>query len=216
MALALFLVLQDVDALIEKLGHDDVAERDAACEEIRKLGSKALPKLREAASSKDHEVAARAKALIAEIDFPEPGPSVDGLAIAIKAEKEYSLAKGAVVLRARFVNTSDKEISPEGVDIKPEGHVLQLDYDALKGAHLCFLRKVRVPDPPAKATIKPGAHVEFTFAPEAWCAYLSHSECDHIRVGKGEHAAALSLVIRKSDGWKGTVKSNEARFSVVD
>ncbi|MFI5379129.1 MAG: HEAT repeat domain-containing protein [Tepidisphaerales bacterium] len=57
-----------VIALISKLGDEDFKTREAATDELRKLGQPALPALKEAATSADPEVQARARSLIKEID----------------------------------------------------------------------------------------------------------------------------------------------------
>ena len=66
--LFLALALQDVDALIRQLGDEDVKARDQATQALEELGARALSALRVASSSKDVEIAARAKALIPPIE----------------------------------------------------------------------------------------------------------------------------------------------------
>jgi hypothetical protein len=60
------LLVQDptVDQLIRQLGADDVDDRNQATHELRKRGIDMLPRLREAAESKDAEVVARAREVL--------------------------------------------------------------------------------------------------------------------------------------------------------
>lgn len=64
------LLLQDANALIEKLGDEDPNVREAATRELRKQGLKALDALRRAAESKDPEIRNRAEGLIDQIHPP--------------------------------------------------------------------------------------------------------------------------------------------------
>ncbi len=61
MLLALALLLQDVDALIRRLGSEAFAERQQAVEDLVARGRPALQALRQAAASADPEVAWRAR-----------------------------------------------------------------------------------------------------------------------------------------------------------
>jgi YD repeat-containing protein len=56
-----------IETLIRQVGSDDVAEREKATEELRKIGKPAVSALQKAAESKDPEVAVRARALVAEL-----------------------------------------------------------------------------------------------------------------------------------------------------
>jgi len=58
---------QKIDALIKQLGSDSYFEREAAQEELKKIGWDARESLKEAAKSDDLEVATRAKTLLEEI-----------------------------------------------------------------------------------------------------------------------------------------------------
>lgn len=67
--LAIALLLQDSGKLIRQLGSEEAAVREVASERLLKLGQKALPDLRAAAtSSRDKEVRARCSALILNIE----------------------------------------------------------------------------------------------------------------------------------------------------
>ncbi len=61
------------ERLIDLLGHDDFRKREAATEEIRKLGPAAAGYLRKAAASPDPEVADRAGQLLKELPPQRPG-----------------------------------------------------------------------------------------------------------------------------------------------
>ena len=90
LALALLLT-QDADALVNKLGSEDYAEREKATEQLRARGKGAEDALRKALAHEDPEVRARAKALLEELDakgrpqarrpaprVPPPGPFGQG------------------------------------------------------------------------------------------------------------------------------------------
>jgi len=60
----------DIDDLIAQLGDPVWSKREAATEALQQMGTLALPKLREAAKSKDVEIAWRAEKLIAQTHSP--------------------------------------------------------------------------------------------------------------------------------------------------
>lgn len=62
--------------LTYQLGSDDFRVREQASRELLKLGTKAIPALKEAAKSKDVEVVHRAKALLGKLD-PVATPKVE-------------------------------------------------------------------------------------------------------------------------------------------
>ena len=217
--LAVMMLVQDntVDKLIEKLGDDDVEIRDKAGAELVKIGKPALEALRKAATSDKQEVAGRAKDLIARIDFPEPGPAVNGLAFAIRAESEYS---GKITLTGRLINTTDKEIVIVGAnEVENESHRFLLNLAGREPElHLCFRRSEPAPALDAKITLRKGQHLEFTFSPRAWCFSNEHSKCGPVNIGKGGHSLTVALNIPKAEGgaWSGKALSNEVRFSVKE
>jgi hypothetical protein len=60
------------EALLEKMGSDAPAERDAAMAELLKLGTKAVPLLKEALkSTEDAETRARLELVLSELDLPD-------------------------------------------------------------------------------------------------------------------------------------------------
>lgn len=67
MLLALLLVLQEPDPLLERLGSPDPGVREEAARGLRARGREALPGLRRAARTDDPEVAARLRQVIGEI-----------------------------------------------------------------------------------------------------------------------------------------------------
>src|SRR5687768_18567467 len=65
----------EIKALVDQLGAEDYAKREAAAKRLKALGKGALPALREAAKHDDPEVASRAQALVKRIDVrPLPAP----------------------------------------------------------------------------------------------------------------------------------------------
>lgn len=62
-----------IDALVKDLGAEDFAKREAASQELVKIGLPALSALRAAAGSRDAEVAARARAAMDAIKGRSPG-----------------------------------------------------------------------------------------------------------------------------------------------
>lgn len=63
-------------ALVQQLGADDFKQREAAAEQLRKLGKDALPALKDATTSTDPEVQARALALIHDLEHKDDKPPV--------------------------------------------------------------------------------------------------------------------------------------------
>jgi hypothetical protein len=61
------------ERLVGLLGHSDFRKREAATEEIRRLGPATVPYLRKAADSPDPEVADRAGRLLKELSHQRPG-----------------------------------------------------------------------------------------------------------------------------------------------
>ena len=59
----------DIRMLILRLGSEDVSERAEAAQKLKVLGQKVLPELREAATSRDAETAARARSLARTIEI---------------------------------------------------------------------------------------------------------------------------------------------------
>ncbi len=55
------------ERLVKLLGHDDFRKREAATEELRRMGPTALPYLRKAATSSDPDVAERAGTLLKQV-----------------------------------------------------------------------------------------------------------------------------------------------------
>ena len=88
--LCIFVLPQDVDDAIKKLGDADIAVRDEAARKIVDAGEKALPKLREALKTADGEAKARLQSLVDKIDR-------DGFLKKIKIEVE--LPKEAPTLK---------------------------------------------------------------------------------------------------------------------
>ena len=67
-------VVGRIDELVASLGSPEWSEREAAHAELRRLGRVAAPKLEEAKSDKDPEIADRAARLLTEIDNPVAEP----------------------------------------------------------------------------------------------------------------------------------------------
>lgn len=89
MAILLLLALQDIDGLIERLGHDDVDVRDKAQTDLLKRGRAALPAIRKAAESHaDPEVRARASALVRAINTPAWRTDLDAALKTAATEKK--------------------------------------------------------------------------------------------------------------------------------
>jgi hypothetical protein len=62
-----------VEKLVKQLGAEDFKEREAATEELEKIGEPAVPALKEALKSEDAEVRSRAELILKEIEKPTPG-----------------------------------------------------------------------------------------------------------------------------------------------
>ncbi len=210
---ALLLSQDSVEKLIEKLGDDDVEVREKASAEIIKIGKPALEALGKAAKSDKQEIASRAKALIATIDFPDAGPESKGLALAIKAEKEYK-ADGKLVLRGRIKNVSDQEITLGPIDLtESEDWLLKFANNADE-YHLCFRPGEPGPDVKGGTKIAKGQTLEFIFSPRAWCYAIEHSKCGPFPFAEGDYTFTIALNGFRGEGWKGKAVSNEVRFSV--
>lgn len=69
MAVLLALALQDVDALVARLGADDYEAREAAMAALRERGPDILDALRPHLAHRDAEIAARARVLAAEMEL---------------------------------------------------------------------------------------------------------------------------------------------------
>ncbi|MBI2933325.1 MAG: HEAT repeat domain-containing protein [Planctomycetes bacterium] len=212
---------ESIDELLEKLGDDDPRVRDQASAQLVQIGRPALEPLRRAAASDQPEVAGRARSLIDEIDWPEPGPAKDGLAIAIKAEQEYP-GKYAILLRGRLENISDNDIVIVGANraADDESDTFLMNYDGRgEKLHLCWSnRRAAFPELPETITLRKGQRMEFSFSPRAWCFSAVHEKCNFLKVTPGEHRLSIALNIPKAaEGeWKGTVQSNEVTFVVKE
>jgi HEAT repeat protein len=69
LALASLLLLQDPREAIQRLASDHIEDRDAAARELKRLGDKAIPALREAAGGGDLEIAARCRKILASLEL---------------------------------------------------------------------------------------------------------------------------------------------------
>jgi hypothetical protein len=215
LTLLLALALQDpVGTLIEKLAHEDPEVRDAAAAELLKLGQAALEPLRRAMKAESKDIAGRAARLVDELEWPEPGAPMNGLAMAIRAAKEYP-EKDRIMLRGRLINVSDADITLTGMDVTGESAVFLLTMEGReRDLHLCYHRTEPAPDVPAQITIKKGGRLDFTFSPRAWCGSTEHSKCTTLGVTAGERKLSIALQLNKRDGWTGRVASNDVRFTV--
>lgn len=215
----LVLALQDVDGLIRQLGDDRIEVRDKASAELLKIGAKALDKLREAAKSADPEIAARARALVAEIDFPEPGAAVNGLAVAVKVRPGDETP-----LQVRWTNVSEGDLDISGIfnaaDISDYRWTMALD--DMKGRHL--LRGKLPEGVPASVVLKKGESRTFSVTPGAWCT-RGHNwgggrnlGCEALTsaLKPGAHKLTMSVKVPKAEGsaWWGEATSNEFTFDV--
>jgi len=209
----------DVHKLIERLSNDDVREREQASRELVRLGRKSLEALREAEKSGTLDVRNRARELIAEIDWPDPGAAVNGLALALKADSEYGKESG-LLLRGRLINLSDNDLVVAGAHSEgiSEGGAIHLKLDGGKDLyHLCYRRQEPAPDLPARFTLKKGERRSFTFSPRAWCGQVEHSKCAPFAFGKpGSCRLSLVLILEKEDAgaWKGRLESNEVSLRI--
>lgn len=229
MLLIALLWLQDVDALIARLGDDKPEVREQAMVDLRKIGKKALDPLRKATASGDAEIAERAKKLVDILDFPDPGPAVDGLAIALKAEAETS-KKDDLLLRARLINTTDKDVivgwgkRHELAPAYPPGgpSLFELACDGAKSRYWCCgmrdIRKSKRPLIPERVEIKKGEFYELTFSLRGWCASKEHGKCEPPASKLGKHKASLlyDLPSAAAGGWSGRVASNEVEFEIKE
>lgn len=216
--LGLVAIQADVESLIPRLGHEDPDVRARAAAEIEKIGKPALPALRKAAAAADQEVAARARELIERIDWPDPGPAVKGLALAIKAKERYS-AEEPLLLRGRILNLSEETVTILGARVPPrdESGPFSLVFDGGPELHFCFLRREPAPDVPEKLVLRKGERYEFAFSPRAWCALVEHSKCRALDPPAGEHSVSLALDLRhsKDAGWTDKATSNKVSFTVA-
>lgn len=208
----------EIESLVDKLGASKLSDRDDAMDALRKLGKKALPALRKAAQSKDADISARAHQLIQEIDWPYPGKSVGGLAIAIKADKKYKL-NGKILLRGRLFNTGKEDILLVNANAKErdEGGPFYLKLNDGRELHFCFRGKAPRPSKLSpRFTLKKGQFVEFTCSPRAWCALVEHSKCMPVQIAAREYRLSISFSPWKTPkgAWKGKITSNEVRFIV--
>jgi hypothetical protein len=211
----LALAAQDVDSLIEKLGDDDPRAREEAAREIVRIGKPALDALRKTEGSSDPEIAQRAAALIDQIDWPDAGPASNGLSLAIKPKKSYTL-KEPVILRARLTNVSEGDVTLSG----GYAFLLALDDREELGHPACMGRDRAEPFPTVAEplTLKKGETVEFAFSPRAWCRANEHSKTGPVVVAQGEHRLRLTLNGTSSAKgvWRGRVESNQVKVAVRD
>jgi hypothetical protein len=207
----------EVKKLIERLSSDEVREREQASRELVRMGRRSLEALREAEKSASLDVRSRARELIADIDWPEPGDPVNGLALAIKADSEYA-KESRLLVRGRLINRSDNDLAVAGAHSEgiSEGGALHLRLDGGKDLyHLCYRRHEPGPDLPARFTLKKGEWRQFTFSPRAWCGQIEHSKCAPFAIETPvTYRIALVLILsNKANGeWNGRVESNEASF----
>ena len=104
----------DVEPLIRKLGAADIAEREAAAKNLVERGQAVRPFLEKAAAGGDVEIAARAKAILAQLDR-----HVDATKIVL--DRIWKDA-GASYHRALRDSTHAVDVATEG---KPEAEVLE-------------------------------------------------------------------------------------------
>lgn len=78
-------MLQDCEPLIRQLGAEEYEAREAAMEALIRIGPPAVPAVRRALTSRDPEIAARAKWLLREVI--QPGMTID---IVVFGEPELS------------------------------------------------------------------------------------------------------------------------------
>lgn len=215
----LILALQDVDGLIRQLGDDRIEARDRASEELLKLGAKALEKLKEAAASSDPEIAARARALVAEIDFPEPGAAVNGLAVAVKVRP----GEGTPI-QVRWTNVGEGDLDISGIfnaaDVSDYRWTLTLD-----GAKDRHLLSGKLPEAAAgPVVLKKGESRTMSATLGAWCS-RGHNwnggrnlGCQSLTAGlkPGAHKVSMTVKAPKGEGaaWRGEATSNEFGFEI--
>lgn len=208
---------EDPEVLTSRLGSEDPAVRQRAEHDLLRQGSAAQAALLVASRSNDPEVAQRAKALLENLVWPDPGPTSGGLRLGIRARESYD-GKEPVELRARLHNTTDHDLILAGAHTPQPG-----EYDhfllRLEGGdelHMCFRARLPLPDLPERLTIPAGDWVEFSFHPETWCAQPAHSKCSTVDLTTGKHNLRLSLVLEgtQEGDWKGRADSNEVRFSL--
>ena len=94
------------DALIAKLGDERAAVREEATAKLRAMGAAVLPKLREAANSKDAEVKARAEMLIEKLTGGGPRAAEVRRLMAIRALGELK-AKEALPILAKLADSRE-------------------------------------------------------------------------------------------------------------
>src|SRR5439155_10098494 len=71
---------EEIKGLIDQLGADEYAKREAAARRLRAIGKAALPALTEATKSDDAEVASRAESLVKRMSVrPLPAPVTGGV-----------------------------------------------------------------------------------------------------------------------------------------
>ncbi|MBI2920052.1 MAG: hypothetical protein HYY18_03085 [Planctomycetes bacterium] len=209
---------EDTEVLASRLASEDPAVRQRAEHDLLRQGQAAQAALLNASRSEDPEVAQRAKALLENLVWPDPGPASGGLRLGIRARASYD-GKEPVELRARLHNTTDHDLILAGAHTPEPGEyhhlLLRLDGDEL---HMCYRARLPLPDLPERLTVPAGDWVEFSFHPETWCAQPAHSKCSTVDLAPGKHNLRLSLVLKgEQEGvWKGRADSNEVRFSVGD
>jgi hypothetical protein len=129
-------VQQRIDQLITQLGDPKYAVRDAATEELKKLGAVALSQLRDAVKNPDPEIAARAEYVLRDIeeqtnpkaasaDDPTAGPipwrqgaQIQGGGIVVRLGGIHVAGQGA---RQVVINENGKQIriveDPQGITV---------------------------------------------------------------------------------------------------
>lgn len=208
---------EDAEVVAARLGDDDPAVRDRAEHALLRMGTEAQAAVMNAAASNDPEVAARGKAILANLVWPEAGKAEGGLRLAVRAEKSYEAGK-PVSLRVRLINTTDKDITVAGAQTPDPGEYMHLllTLDGADDLHLCFRSAHPLPDLGEKFAVPANDWVEFAIYPDNWCAQQAHSKCCPVALAPGLHRLklALSLPQDREGAWKGRVDSNEVKFTL--
>jgi HEAT repeat protein len=124
---------QNIQQLIRKLGDDEFSVREAAFDELLRLGRITLPQMREAVSSKDLEIVRRARELIERIE-QEPTRVLPGAAVRLLALRKPEGAAEALLGYLPFAEEDDRSD-----EVKKALAVLAVRNGKLDAALVCAL-----------------------------------------------------------------------------
>jgi hypothetical protein len=118
---------EEIKGLIDQLGADEYAAREAAAKRLRAIGKAALPALTEATKNDDAEIASRAQALVKRMSVrPLPAPMPGGVNGLIQNTR-MQIRGGDAGERVITVNEGGREVEikdgPDGITMTVRGLV---------------------------------------------------------------------------------------------